>query len=64
MDPNEALLAAIAAGADPSTVSEATAAGGNVAAATFDAGAFDVPFGGLGGGGSGDQEFVGIASNN
>jgi hypothetical protein len=62
MDPNEALLAAIAAGADPTTVSEATAAGGNIAAATFDAGVFDAPFGGLGGGGSGDQEVVGIDS--
>jgi hypothetical protein len=57
IDPNEALLAAIAAGADPSTVSEATAAGGGV---VDDFGA--LPFAGLGGGGSGDQEVS--ASNN
>jgi hypothetical protein len=46
IDPNEALLAAIAAGADPTTVSEATAAGGAVTGA-------GQPFDGLGGGGNG-----------
>lgn len=56
IDPNEALLAAIAAGADPSTVSEATAAGGVI----DDFGA--LPFAGLGGGGSGDQE-ISVSNN-
>jgi hypothetical protein len=55
MDPNEALLAAIAAGADPSTVSEATAAGANVAQA-------GLPLAGLGGGGNGNEDLS--ASNN
>ncbi|MEP7704233.1 hypothetical protein [Paraglaciecola sp. 25GB23A] len=55
IDPNEALLAAIAAGADPTTVSQATAAGGNVAGA-------GQPFNGLGGGGAGNDTLS--ASNN
>ena len=49
IDPNEALLAAIAAGADPTTVSEATAAGGAVNGA-------GLPFDGLGGGGNGNGD--------
>jgi hypothetical protein len=55
IDPNEALLAAIAAGADPTTVSAATAAGGAVNGA-------GQPFNGLGGGGNGNGDPS--ASNN
>lgn len=55
IDPNEALLAAIAAGADPTTVSAATAAGGAV-------NGVDQPFNGLGGGGNGNGDPS--ASNN
>ncbi|WP_340677727.1 hypothetical protein [Paraglaciecola sp.] len=55
IDPNEALLAAIAAGADPTKVSAATAAGGAVNGA-------GQPFNGLGGGGNGDGDPS--ASNN
>lgn len=61
--PNDALLAAIAAGADPTTVSEATAAGGSVAGAAggniTEAG---LPLNGLGGGGTGNEDPS--ASNN
>jgi hypothetical protein len=49
IDPNEALLAAIAAGADPTTVSQATAAGGVV-------NGVGQPFDGLFGGGAGDED--------
>lgn len=55
IDSNSALLAAIAAGADPSTVSEATAAGGNVVSAAQ-------PLNGIGGGGIGNEDIS--ASNN
>ncbi|WP_166424107.1 hypothetical protein [Paraglaciecola sp. 20A4] len=49
IEPNDALLAAIAAGADPTTVSSATAAGANVDVAATPAGA-GVGAGGAGGG--------------
>ncbi|MFT6989659.1 MAG: hypothetical protein ACJASL_001632 [Paraglaciecola sp.] len=55
IDSSEALLAALAAGADPTTVSEATAAGGAVARA-------GLPIDGLGGGGNGNDDPS--ASNN
>lgn len=55
IDSNDALLAAISAGADPSTVSEATAAGNTIAAA-------GLPVNGLGGGGTGNEDLS--ASNN
>jgi hypothetical protein len=53
MDPNEALLAALAAGADPNAVSEATAAGGAI-----DIDGAGLPFDGLGGGGIGSANAV------
>ncbi|MBJ2135088.1 hypothetical protein JEU11_01340 [Paraglaciecola chathamensis] len=49
IEPNDALLAAIAAGADPTSVSSATAAGGDVAVAGTPAGT-GVGAGGAGGG--------------
>jgi hypothetical protein len=49
IDPNEALLAAIAAGADPTTVSQATAAGGAI-------NEVGQPFDGLFGGGAGNED--------
>ena len=49
IEPNDALLAAIAAGADPTSVSSATAAGGNVEVAGTPAGT-GVGAGGAGGG--------------
>ncbi len=49
IEPNDALLAAIAAGADPTSVSSATAAGGNVAVTGTPAGT-GVGAGGAGGG--------------
>jgi hypothetical protein len=49
IEPNEALIAAISAGADPTTVSSATAAGAAVAVAAAPAGA-GVGAGGAGGG--------------
>lgn len=49
IEPNDALLAAIAAGADPTSVSAATAAGGNVAVAGTPAGT-GIGAGGAGGG--------------
>jgi pyrimidine operon attenuation protein/uracil phosphoribosyltransferase len=55
IDSNEALLAALAAGADPTTVSEATAAGGAISRA-------GLPIDGIGGGGNGNDDPS--ASNN
>lgn len=56
IDSNQALLAAIAAGADPTTVSEATAAGAPLVAAA------GLPVDGIGGGGTGNEDDS--ASNN
>lgn len=50
MDSNTALIAAISAGADPATISEATAAGGNVASTLAAPVGVGVGAGGTGGG--------------